>query len=90
MRSHFGDENADPLPPQEFTHQARFETIYNFFLGEPDAENDPKANVRFLVSLAGKVQMLDYGPTPEDSIIAGVDGQELVTTLHLGVAFRHL
>jgi len=89
LRSHFGDENSDPRPPDAFTHQARFETIYNFFLGSPNTEADAKANLRSLVNARGKVVMADYGPMPDETIDATVDGQELVTTLHLGVAFQH-
>jgi hypothetical protein len=90
LRSHFGDEGALPAPPAEFTHQARFETIYKFLFGTVENDASQRSAVRFLVSQREKVEMFDYGLTAEESIECLVDGEELVTTIHMDVAFRHL
>ena len=90
LSSHFGDEDATPPIPSQFTHQSRFTTIFNFVCGDLGAEASTKERLRFLVTSRGKVEMFDYGPTSDEAVDSSFDGQDLVTTLNLDVAWRHL
>lgn len=89
VRSRVGKETA------EREHQERFDALFNALLGAQGAtpaatlanRAAAKSSMQSILSNLGKVTLIEWGPA-RDAIEATAEGDDLITSLKLGVVWQ--